>query len=191
MSTYSPYILGTNHNPYNVVATIAHVHSLDRTVKKIMLECYDPALRDPALAFTFDFSRGGVRLVGFKNNPSVFYGHIYRHFRSRASLCFAYSRADTISEIIANVDPQTHDSVEQVEALAQEFGRVINPLILERVDYEKPDLIIIGSSHGEYLRDNIPHSTYVHIEDNSRRALWVKRVMARAALDYIRAWLGI
>ena len=166
---YHPYILGTNHLSYNVEATISYVDSLDLKIKKVMLEMFNS--NDTTNEFIFEFVRtdAGLELESIRNNPNVFYSALVDYFNSRQiEMCFAYSEVDPVTEIKAVVDFNSNNYLDLVASRAKEFSDEMDPLILKRVLQQSPDLIIIGSAHGEYLNNQISGSNYVYVDDKEK-----------------------
>jgi len=182
---YKPHIIGTNHLPYNVKKTIKHINSLDGTLKKLMLESYDPEDKGPSVEFSFGVSERGVEFSGARSNPNVFYGRLFECFKEGIHICFAY---DPIHKIeIKDFDARIDDPVRSVEVAAAKFNERVNPIILNSVLEQMPDAIVIGNTHGRFLAEKIPQGIYTNVEDRLKGAIWTANLLRKGIFTYLKA----
>jgi len=145
---------------YNLGATIKNVESLSQ-VNSVMLECFDPKDTDPAISF--NMATGDLR-----SNPNPFYRGLNEYFLGRGiSPEFAYSTSEFKGIQVNEEDIVDHEGSvnELLDKKAKEWSRRVDPVILERVLQKRPELIIIGSAHANFLCDKLEVSDYMVIED--------------------------
>ena len=59
----------------------------------------------------------------------------------------------------------------------QKFDTEINPVILQRVLERRPDTIIIGSAHGEYIHRVVTGSSYIFVDDEQAAQIYMSEMM--------------
>jgi len=166
---YTPHIVGTNHLPYNIGATRRHIRFMRKPVKNIMLD-------------------KGVHIQGIKTNPSVFYGRLLNSLMRKYSVCFAYTAEDTVaSKLEVEYEPIAGDLMEKLKAAAEHFNQNVNQIILQNVLDKRPDIIVIGNTHGKFLNDTIVGSTYKEVDNKFRGILWNMGLLAKGGIQYLKA----
>ena len=106
---YRPGIIGTNHLTYNTPATIRHIENLGRTIRRVMLECFDTA--DTGSDFEMEFEidqQERLYIAGLRVNPNPFYRAMLAYFgqADNVDISFAYSKEENLySSLLAQEPP--------------------------------------------------------------------------------------
>lgn len=185
MAEYRPDIIGTNHLTYNIPATMRHIGNLSRPPDHVMLECLDPS--DTGKDFEIEIGIGDdeeIYLTGLRTNPNPFFRAMRKYFQAKnIRLSFAYSKEENpysslqTSEATEVSEYAIERPFDDLRDLQQKFNDHINPIILGRVLMYRPDIILIGSAHGEYLHQNISESTYLVVHDGQAEQAYMDELL--------------
>jgi len=149
-----------------------------------MLESFDPNDSDGDFEIQLATDESGqIYLAGLSTNLNPFFRDLVEYFRrGKANVSFAYSKEENIyrsrSFELTELTEQGFDkAVSDLRTLQASFGTYINPIILGRVLEGRPDMIIIGSSHGEFLHRNLLGSAYAFVDDEEAGQAYIDGVI--------------
>lgn len=188
IADYKPYIIGTNHLLYNAPATVRHIALLlskqRGRFQTAMVEAYDPKKAqktDVELVIGIDPATGEVECKGFGSNPHSFYAALVRCLRTnKIPFSTAYSDKDSFSIQLPDDCFDTPTMVrEKLDQAGRDFCAKIDPIILERVNDKRPDLIVIGSAHADFLRARLASCEYIFVKDIVAGRQWLGEMKAR------------